>query len=280
MPDSLSAATLTFTAFTPAHLDGVLRLSQAAGWPHRREDAALVQSISEGVVALSGGKVIGVAIATPFGAVAMANTIIVDETMRGRGLGRELMTRMMALVSPAEWRLIATEEGLPLYLKLGFRAVRRIVQMQGPLAEVPAPEGVEWASAADLPAITAMDAASIGADRTSLITRLAEVGRFAVIREAGAVTGFAALRAFGRGEVAGPVVARKDEEAKRLLSFLFSQRTGAFIRVDTVEGSTLIPWLHTIGLRDVGGGVAMQRGDAGAPPSDFHIHALATQALG
>jgi predicted N-acetyltransferase YhbS len=278
--DTSTPDAITFAAFAPAHLDGALRLSLAAGWPHRREDSQLVLSISKGIVAQAGGKVIGTAIATPFGSVAMANTIIVDETARGRGLGRQLMTRMMALVSPLEWRLIATTEGLPLYQKLGFREVGRIVQLQGNVAAVPVPQGVEWASPADLEAIVAMDRAAMGADRASLMAKLAEVGKFAVIRTAGKLTGFAVLRAFGRGEVAGPVVACNDDDAKRLLSFLFSGRTGAFLRVDTTEGCNLIPWLQDTGLQNVGGGIAMRRGDAGAPQAASKTYALATQALG
>ena len=44
--------TLTFAPFAPAHLEGALRLSQEAGWPHRMEDWRLVQRISRGVVVL------------------------------------------------------------------------------------------------------------------------------------------------------------------------------------------------------------------------------------
>lgn len=275
MPD-----TVTFDTFTQDHLDGALRLSLAAGWPHRREDGALVLGISRGIVALAGDKVVGTAIATPFGLVAMANTIVVDETMRGRGLGRRLMEQMLALVSPQEWRLVATMDGLPLYEKLGFREVGEIVQLQGKLAAVEAPTGVDWATPADFQAIVAMDQQSTGAERTSLLSRLAQNGKLAVIREAGAVTGYAALRAFGRGEVVGPVVAQNQEDAKRLLSFMFCARNTDFVRVDTSATSGLVPWLEAAGLTNVGGGIAMQRGEPAAQSTTFQTYALATQALG
>lgn len=275
MPD-----TITFDQFDPKHLDGALRLSAAAGWPHRREDNELVLSISQGIVALVSDKVVGTAIATSFGPVAMANTIIVDQAMRGKGLGRQLVERMMALVSPREWRLVATTDGLPLYEKLGFFEVGRIVQLQGEVAAMHAPMGVDWATPDDFPAIVAVDRQATGADRASLLSRLAVHGRLALIRAAGAVTGYAALRRFGRGEVAGPVVARNEEDAKRLLSYLFSGRSGAFLRVDTTEICGLAPWLEAAGLAAVGGGIAMRRGDAMAQHSPFQTYALATQALG
>lgn len=275
MPD-----TITFDRFTPDHLEGAHHLSLAAGWPHRRADWDLVLGISRGIVALAGGTVVGTAIATPFGPVAMANMIIVDEAMRGRGLGRSLMARMMELAAPQEWRLVATQEGLPLYAKLGFQEAGHIVQMQGNVAAMPPPKGVDWATPADLPAIVAIDRLATGADRSTLLARLATDGRLAVIRKADTVTGYAALRAFGRGEVAGPVIAQSDDDAKALLSFLFSGRPGAFLRIDTSGDCGLVPWLQAAGLAPVGGGIAMRRGSVVTQPSPFTSYALAAQALG
>ena len=273
--------TLTFDRFTPDHLDGALHLSREAGWPHRREDWQFVLRLSRGVVALSGGKVVGTALATPFGAVAMANMIIVDRAMRGRGLGRSLMQRAMALVEAPEWRLVATADGLPLYEKLGFVACGRVLQHQGPVAAQAAPDGVEWAVQADLPALVALDRQATGADRADLIAELMAEGRLAVTREGGALAGFVALRRFGRGEVAGPVIAAGPDEAQRLLGFVFAQREGAFLRVDTTEAAGLAPWLAAQGLAAAGGGIAMRRGTPAAPEtSPLQCFALAAQALG
>ncbi|HEX9856756.1 MAG TPA: GNAT family N-acetyltransferase, partial [Paracoccaceae bacterium] len=148
------------------------------------------------------------------------------------------------------------------------------------VAPVAMPEGVDWASGADLPAIAEIDRQATGADRRELIALLATAGRLAVTRDGGAVSGYAALRPFGRGEVAGPVIARSSQDAERLLSFLFAQRTGVFMRVDTTEAMGLASWLAAQGLVHVGGGVAMRRADAAAPVSSFHSFALAAQALG
>ena len=41
--------TLTFAPFSATHLDGALRLSREAVWPHRREDWRLLHQISHGV---------------------------------------------------------------------------------------------------------------------------------------------------------------------------------------------------------------------------------------
>ena len=67
--------TTALTAFTPAHLPQALRLSQQAGWPHRAEDWALTLSVSQGVVALDEGRVVGTALCSPFGPVASSSMV-------------------------------------------------------------------------------------------------------------------------------------------------------------------------------------------------------------
>jgi GNAT superfamily N-acetyltransferase len=280
--------TITFSDFGVQHIGDALRLSQAAGWPHRTEDWALIQGLSRGVIALQGDRLVATAMATPFGAVAALNMIIVDEALRGRGLGRRIMEEAMARVTPDEWRLVATKDGLPLYEKLGFAACGEVQQLQGVVhsrglgeeAATSGADGLGWAASADAKALADLDLSATGMERSALIAALLQVGRVLALREGGPIVAFAAIRPFGRGEVAGPVVARDVAEAKRLLGVLFGQRDGQFLRVDTTAETGLAPWLKDFGLSHVGGGIAMRRGTA-APISTTHrSFALAAQALG
>ncbi|PSC05433.1 GNAT family N-acetyltransferase [Alsobacter soli] len=269
-------------ALTPGHLDEALALSRQAGWPHRREDWALVLGLSRGFAAFEGGRLVGTALATPFGAhVATVNMVIVDEAMRGRGLGRRLMDAAMQAVAGREQRLVATRDGLPLYEKLGFRAVGQIVQRQGPapLVKQLSP-AVDWRlAAADMDRIAEIDRAATGADRAALLRTLAAAGAIAVLRDEGGVGGFVGLRAFGRGQVAGPVAARSQAEARALLEAAFARCAGGFVRVDTPD-SELDAWLAAKGLAAAGGGVPMVRDPRPRPAAPFHTFALASQALG
>jgi GNAT superfamily N-acetyltransferase len=271
--------TATFDALTPAYLDGAVALSRAEGWPHRPEDWALLLGLSRGIAALDADQVIGTALATPFGQAGTLNMIIVARDWRGRGLARTMLERLME-GDARQWRLIATVDGLPLYEKLGFVETHRIIQQQGPVAATAAPEGVAWAELGDAEDIAALDRAATGMDRADLMTTLAGAGRVAVIRSGNGTVGYAALRPFGRGEVAGPVVARDAADARRLLAFLFAGRPGAFVRIDTPEASGLADWLAAQGLAPVGTGIAMVRGGAPAAASDLQTFALAAQALG
>jgi GNAT superfamily N-acetyltransferase len=271
--------TATFDVLTPAHLDGAIALSRAEGWPHRAEDWALILGLGRGIAALHDDRVIGTAVATPFGQAGTLSMIIVARDWRGRGLARTMMERLMD-GEARQWRLTATADGLPLYAKLGFVETHRIVQQQGPVAAIAAPEGVAWAEPGDIEAIATLDRAATGMDRAGLVAALAGSGRLAVIRDGSGLAGYAALRPFGRGEVAGPVVARDAADARHLLAFLFAGRPGAFVRVDTPEASGLGDWLAAQGLAPSGGGIAMVRGGAPAAAPEFQSFALAAQALG
>ncbi|RWB51568.1 GNAT family N-acetyltransferase [Mesorhizobium sp.] len=265
----------------PDHIEGAVALSRRENWPHRPQDWQMALQLSSGAVALDdGGRVVGTILVTPYGMdCAMINMVIVDRNARGKGLGRKLMEQAFLLAGDRPLRLVATADGIPLYHKLGFVPSGTILQHQGNVAELGAPDGVEAASADDLEEIKALDRDAYGADREALIDVLAERGEFAVIRRNGAIVAYAAIRQFGRGEVIGPVIAGSAEVAKTLIGFFASSRPGAFLRVDTDSRTGISDWLAQIGLAHVGGGMAMDRPQkmGSARPK---VYALANQALG
>ena len=270
-PTTASASDLALRAFAPEYIPGALRLSQEAGWPHRAEDWALTLSVSQGVVALRDGEVVGTALCSIFGEVASVNMIIVDARMRGHGLGRKLMQAVLELAGTRELRLTATTDGLPLYRKLGFEVTGEILQHQGIALrsepELPVFEG-------DAEGIAAMDLAASGMDRSALLSGIAEHGT--VLRAEG---GFALLRDFGRGQVLGPIVARDAATARALMSAGAMRAAGGFLRVDLADPA-LAEHATRLGLAHVGGGTAMVKGAAPAATTEYATYALASQALG
>jgi GNAT superfamily N-acetyltransferase len=280
----MTQSTITLTAFRPEHLEGALRLSRQAEWPHRLDDWQLALDMSAGFVALDAdaATVLGTVLMTPYKRdVATINMVIVDEAARGRGLGRQLMEAIIALAGSRALRLIATDEGAPLYRKLGFSQTGAIVQHQGQSRRVAPSAKVRLAEARDIFEILELDRSAYGADRRDLIRALAKAGQLAVLDHGQGITGFAASRAFGRGEVIGPVVAANVDDAKALLAFFMSRSEGRFARVDTPEASQLSAWLADQGLARAGEGIVMQRpvvARSGCTP--FRTFALASQAFG
>ncbi|BAM91316.1 conserved hypothetical protein [Bradyrhizobium oligotrophicum S58] len=274
----------SLVAFSGDHLEAATQLSQQADWPHRREDWQMALALSKGCVALAAdGRVIGTVLMTPYGDDAgTINMVIVDAAERGRGLGRRLMQQATTLAGGRRLQLVATEDGLPLYEKLGFRRHGEIAQHQGHLAEAVAPhEAMRAATPADIAVIIALDIAAFGADRRELIAHIASVGAFAVLERQGRAAGFAGQRRFGRGLVIGPVVAFNIDDAKALIAQCLAGRVGEFIRVDTGIDSGLAPWLTSLGLDHVGGGIVMHRpAAADTRRRSPTLFALASQAFG
>lgn len=280
----MTASQITLETMTPDHLDGAVVLSQQASWPHRREDWAFVLALSNGVVALENGRVVGTAMSTPLGDdVATVNMVIVDEAMRGRGLGRKLMQAALDAAAGRTCLLVATHEGLPLYEKLGFVAYGEIAQHQGVAAKVDAPGNVSWAAGDDFTRLVQLDHLATGHNRLNIMHLLNESAQFAVIREDDQVEAFAGIRPFGRGLVIGPVVAKTGEDARSLIDFLLAQHAGEFVRVDTNISTNFADWLTLRGLVHVGGGIPMRRAVAHIEDnsgSEYRTYALVNQALG
>lgn len=277
----MKADQLEIVSLGTQHLEGALALSRQAGWPHRMADWEMALALSTGVVALESDKIVGTTLTTRYGTdCATINMVIVDEAMRGRGLGRRLMQAGLDAAGRLPCRLIATDEGLPLYESLGFRQVGAIVQHQGFCSAVEAPVDVEWAQPSHLAEIEALDQLAFGAIRGELLSYLNQVGRFAVIRRGGHVSGFSTSRPFGRGEVIGPVVAENGEDARKLILFQIAARRHTFLRMDTATNLGLSSWLTELGLVHVGGGTAMQRGGNTHSSPRVKTFALANQAFG
>ncbi|CAM3449278.1 GNAT family N-acetyltransferase [Paracoccus nototheniae] len=269
----MTTTDLTTTAFTSAHIPAATRLSQAEHWPHRPQDWAFNLSVSRGVVALNGERLVGTALCSLLGEVATINLVIVDASMRGRGLGRRLMTEAMALAGPRETRLVATSDGLPLYEKLGFVACGRILQHQG-IARAAAPSQPVTEGALD--DLLALDRQATGMDRAALLRAIAQDGQ--ILQTAG---GIATLRPFGRGHVLGPVLAQTPEAAAALIAAAASRLEGQFLRIDLPEDAGLDGLARDLGLTHAGGGIPMRLNPRPASAaSPWRIFALMSQALG
>ncbi len=266
--------TIQLVDFTADHLPGAVRLSQQSVWPHRKEDWALTLTQSTGVAAIHKGEVVGTALASTFGEVAALNMIIVDERLRGRRLGRRLMDAVIERAGAREKRLIATQDGLPLYKKLGFVSTGVIEQFQGVVQGIGA-DGDVKTDGYDLDRMVAMDRAASGLERGDLLSRIAEQGQVLSTE-----CGFAVLREFGRGKVLGPIVADSLDTACALLAAAAQSQTGSFLRIDTP-----IPDLGTfakgLGLNPVGGGTCMVRDPRDATyGTSYQTFGLVSQALG
>jgi len=278
----------------PADLTQCVALSVDRGWSPERAKWSLLLAACEvfGVGAPDGRGLAGAVVLSRWGAdYASAGMMLVAARYGRRGLGRALMTHLIAAAGEAATvTLFATDQGRPLYEKLGFAPVRRNVSFVGefradnskhraaaggrapasPDAPANWPEDVRVATDADLPAILAFDKAAFGADRGRVLARLPSFADRVVVLEAPAgpgepagrsVVGYAAAwRNEPASTIIGPLVAPDGEAAKRLVTALAAgARTP--VRLDLDPDRPELPgWATARGLEPAGITVVMAHG--------------------
>lgn len=274
-----------FVRLRPASLHdlaAVTRLAAAVAWPHRPADLKLMLDLGRGFAAReeASGDTVGVGFWWDCGAdAATLGLVMVAPELQGRGIGRQLMQMLLEDSHPRTIRLVATTEGQALYERLGFRPVGGVRQHQGtyaaPTMRAPA---VRPAGPSDHEALLALDAEAFGATRDTLMRRLLGVGETVLLEADGRPVGFATRRAFGRGDVVGPIVAPDQERAIDL--FRAAARPG-FVRVDCpAEATRFAAYLSDVGLPVVDEPVAMLRGNWPTTTGRLHNFGLVSQALG
>ncbi len=232
-------------------LPAIMSLVAAANWPHRIEDVTAAFHLGRAwrAVAFSDGGLLGIAMWWPFDAqAARVGLVVVAPEAQGSGIGRALMQRVMEDAAPRSLMLLATEEGRPLYDKLGFETVGRSRRHQGLYRHEPiADRRIGSARNEDLPAILSIDRAALGAGRPDVLNHLTSVGDVVVLRAREQVTGYAVARPFGKGSVVGPIVAANEEDAIDL--FRAVARPGV-LRVDRpADAPSFGQILNASGLR-------------------------------
>lgn len=260
-------------------------LSLGVEWPHRPSDWDLLRSVGHGFVALDEiGRVFSSAMWFPYGAdCATIGMVITSPRVQTHGGGRWMMEGVLRQCGERRLILNATRAAYSLYASLGFAPQATVFQCQGYARPVAAQDGaVETITADGFAEVAALDAAAFGADRSTMLARLATIAEIRGIRRGGRLAAYAMCRPFGRGSVIGPVVAGSEEDAVQLVTALLAGLDGQFVRLDTrQEGGPLRALLHAAGLTLHDTVTTMTRG-APLPkvePGSPGIYALAAHAL-
>jgi ribosomal protein S18 acetylase RimI-like enzyme len=120
---------MDYRPISPEHYEDVRRFLSAAGWGHRVGDEGRFKTKMEEadrtVVAFEGGRVVGFARALTDGVSnGYISMVAVAEDCRGRGVGRELVERLIGEDAGVTWVLRAGRGSGGFWEKLGFKASR------------------------------------------------------------------------------------------------------------------------------------------------------------
>lgn len=259
---------------TGADIEAASAISARFGWPHRPEDWAINVRLGEGLAWRDAGRVLGTLMLFPLDrGHVMLGEVQVSPEAQGRGIGRRLMEAALEQAGAHSLMLLTRAEGAGLYRRLGFVPAGAVEQWQGRVAAF-APRPARALQPSDRDEVLAMDAKALGVHRRSMLDTLLGLGP-GVIEPA---AGFALSRPFGHGSVIGPVVARGEDAAQRLVAGLLQP---GFQRIDVPAGLTHLPtWLHAAGLHRVGRVEVMVRGPWPPGGEGMRRFALASQSMG
>ncbi|MDR3096948.1 MAG: GNAT family N-acetyltransferase [Paraburkholderia sp.] len=282
--------TLLYRPFTADDIAAAHALSLEVKWPHRADDWRLVLDAGAGFVAQDGPRVVGTALCWKYGENAGSlGMVIVAPDCQGKGIGRELMVRLLEALGKRVTVLHATPAGEPLYAKLGFKRIGAIHQHQSadfsaPHIELAQGERLRALTPGDTNALVSLASRASGLDRSALLPALLKVAQGVVLERDGELLGFALRREFGRGHTIGPVVSTTSDQqharrAQALIAHWLAQGEGQFTRIDMTDESGLSAWLDSIGLKRVDTVIKMARN--GAPQHDASVaqFAIINQAL-
>jgi GNAT superfamily N-acetyltransferase len=197
---------------TAADLPAGLYLSRQAGWNQIEADWQRFLDLQPDgcFVAEWGGDVVGTTVTSIFASVAWVAMVLVEESVRGRGIGKALLTHSLELLDRRQVptvRLDATQLGRPLYERLGFVEQFQLARYAGTLS--PTSDGIETEAAApkQWEALATLDETVTRTNRRRVLFRLfaEQPGSVRVVRNR--LDGFLAARPGHRAVQVGPCIA-------------------------------------------------------------------------
>jgi GNAT superfamily N-acetyltransferase len=214
------AGKLVIRVMTATDIPIGMRLKRQAGWNQTVADWKRFLDLEPTgcFVAELDGVPAGTVTTCIFDTVAWVSMVLVDETMRNRGIGTALVTKALAYLDSQRIRpvrLDATAMGEPLYRKLGFVTEYAVVRFDGVInghLRADGDGGVQPGTKSDPEDLLRFDREVTGTDRTKLLLRLfaEEPEALRVIRDGKRIAGFLTARPGSEAIQIGPCVADDD----------------------------------------------------------------------
>jgi len=221
-----------------------MRLKEQAGWNQTEADWRRCLDLQPDgcFVAEYDGTPAGTVTTCIFGSVAWIAMVLVDVTLRGRGIGRALLDRALEFLDERgipSVRLDATPLGRPLYQTLGFVEEYTLIRHDGvpvvaeAAADPSAKMTIRVLCAEHLERIVQLDRRITNTDRQALLRRLfvETPDQWHAAIEDETVRGFVAARPGSRAWQIGPCLATADA-GPLLLADALRRHTGQRVFVD------------------------------------------------
>ncbi|HGG0584822.1 MULTISPECIES: GNAT family N-acetyltransferase [Bacillus] len=268
----------------------IVALSSYIGWDYNREeiDTVFNSGIVYGVWNERKELIASAAIILYGEALASIGMVIVHPDYKGRGIGKVITNSCMSSVSAQTLiMLIATDEGKPLYEKLGFRVVSYVSKYicNSYNANHKCAENEECMMVykeGDLEGIIKIDEGAFGTSRNEFLKqRIMQSEQCVVVKDTKEdVVGYGISIQTPENKIIGPVVAKNNAMAMRIVHDLARGHNGK-LRMDVPEGKNdFMKELEIAGFKKVNTPPIMMKNSNRLLKRNGELYSIAAQIFG
>ncbi|MCR6788339.1 MULTISPECIES: GNAT family N-acetyltransferase [Bacillus cereus group] len=271
-------------------ISDIVALSSYIGWDYNREEVETIfnSGIVYGVWNERKELIASAAIILYGEKLASIGMVIVHPDYKGRGIGKIITEACVKSVSAhTPIMLIATDEGKPLYEKLEFRAVSYVSKYicnsyNAKGYCVRNEDYVMNYEEGDLEKIIKIDEYAFGTNRKVFLKkRIIQSEQCIVVKDKEQnVLGYGLSIQTPENKIIGPVVARNDAMAMRIVHYLAREHHGK-LRIDVPEGKNdFVNQLEAVGFQKVNIPPIMMRNSNRLLKRNSELYSIAAQIFG
>ncbi|MGH0941460.1 GNAT family N-acetyltransferase [Bacillus mycoides] len=271
-------------------IEDIVALSSHIGWDYNREEIETIlhTGIVYGVVNEREELIASAAIILYRETLASIGMVIVHPDYKGRGIGKIITDSCVKSVSTQiPIMLIATDEGKILYEKLGFRAVSYVSKYicnsyNANYHCVGNEEYIVNYEERDLEDIIQIDKDAFGTNREEFLKyRIIQSEQCIVTKDAQQnVLGYGISIQTPENKIIGPIVAKNDKMAMRMVHYLAKGHNGK-LRMDVPEGKKdFMKELEIIGFKKVNTPPIMMKNSDKLLKRNNELYSIAAQIFG
>ncbi|MED1114550.1 GNAT family N-acetyltransferase [Bacillus paramycoides] len=271
-------------------VEDIAALSSYIGWDYNREEIETIfnSGIVYGVWNERKELIASAAIILYGETLASIGMVIVHPDYKGRGIGKaitDLCVKSVSTQTPIV--LIATDEGKPLYEKLGFRTVSYVSKYiynsyNKNYICVGNEEYIVNYEECDLEEIIQIDEDAFGTNREEFLKcRIIQSEQCIVIKDIQQnVLGYGMSIQTPENKIIGPVVAKNDARAMRIVHYLAREHNGK-LRIDVPEGKeNFMKELEITGFQKVNKPPIMMKNSDQLLKRNNELYSIAAQIFG
>ncbi|GAB6619466.1 GNAT family N-acetyltransferase [Bacillus cereus] len=271
-------------------ISDIVALSSYIGWDYNREEIETIfnAGIVYGVWNEKEELIASAAIILYGEKLASIGMVIVHPDYKGRGIGKIITEACVKSVSAhTPIMLIATDEGKPLYEKLGFRAVSYVSKYicnsyNAKHYCVRNEDYVMNYEEGDLEKIIKIDEYAFGTNRKEFLKkRIMQSEQCIVVKDKEQnVLGYGLSIQTPENKIIGPVVAKNDEMAMRIVHDLAKWHNGK-LRIDVLEGKKdFMKVLEIAGFKKVNTPPIMMKNSGQLLKRNNELYSIAAKIFG